>query len=338
VRSIRRSLAALALILPLGVVCALAPLPAGLAGWLPRLILAFSVATVAALLALAGQTLSTDRLAGSALGLLAGSLAAALLVSALRPLPPSVQWSLAIALAWLGLVTGASRGLGTRRGVNDTSSQGQTPSPPAKLLDTSAIIDGRIADLPGTGFLEGRLLVPSFVLRELQTIADSDDPLRRARGRRGLEVLEGMRAAGSVVLAEEEDTGQGGVDERLVDLAARLGAAIITHDRDLARVAVLRGVRVLNLHELAAVLRPVLLPGEGLEVRVVKGGREPGQGVAYLDDGTMIVVDEGQRHMGETLQVIVTSVLKTSAGTMFFARPAKGLPPVRGAGDRRSSG
>ncbi len=187
----------------------------------------------------------------------------------------------------------------------------------AKILDTSAIIDGRIADVVRTGFLEGPILVPRSVLRELQTIADSPDSIRRARGRRGLEILRQLQTELQVV----EDEGPGEVDERLVRLAKAHRAGIVTTDFNLSRVAELQGVRVLNVNELSSALRPVVLPGEELTVHLVREGKEPGQGVGYLEDGTMIVVEGGRRWIGTSSQVVVTSVLQTSAGRMIFARP-----------------
>ncbi len=192
-----------------------------------------------------------------------------------------------------------------------------------KLLDTSVIIDGRIADVCRSGFLEGPLLVPRPVLAELQRIADASDPLRRNRGRRGLDILNTMQKELRAVQIYEEGEMQSGesVDAHLVRLARALGAAVVTNDYNLNKVAELQGVRVLNVNELANAIKPVMLPGEELSVHLIKDGKEAGQGVGYLDDGTMIVVEGGKRHIGETLDAIVTSVLQTVAGRMIFARP-----------------
>jgi uncharacterized protein YacL len=192
-----------------------------------------------------------------------------------------------------------------------------------KLLDTSVIIDGRIADVCRSGFLEGPLLVPRPVLAELQRIADASDPLRRNRGRRGLDVLNTMQKELRAVQIYEEGEMQSGesVDAHLVRLARALGAAVVTNDYNLNKVAELQGVRVLNVNELANAIKPVMLPGEELSVHLIKDGKEAGQGVGYLDDGTMIVVEGGKRHIGETLDAVVTSVLQTVAGRMIFARP-----------------
>ena len=193
-----------------------------------------------------------------------------------------------------------------------------------KLLDTNVIIDGRIADICKTGFLEGTLLIPVFVLEELQYIADSSDTLRRVRGRRGLDVLQKIREDESNMEVEvmnvDFDDVQG-VDSKLVRLAQKLGGKIITNDFNLNKVAQLRGVEVLNINELSNAVKPVVIPGETMKVQVVKDGKEPGQGVAYLDDGTMIVIENGHRYLSRTISVEVTSALQTSAGRMIFAKP-----------------
>jgi len=192
-----------------------------------------------------------------------------------------------------------------------------------KILDTSVIIDGRIADIIKAGFIEGPLVIPGFVLEELRHIADSSDPLKRNRGRRGLDVLNRIQKELKVpVEIYERDLGPNlDVDTRLIKLARITGSAIVTNDFNLNKVAVLQGIQVLNINELANAVKPVVLPGEEMLVHVIKDGKESGQGVAYLDDGTMIVVDGGKRHIGETIDVLVTSVLQTAAGRMIFARP-----------------
>ncbi len=199
------------------------------------------------------------------------------------------------------------------------------PTLNCKILDTNVIIDGRIADVCRTGFLEGTLYVPGFVLEELQHIADSGDGLKRARGRRGLDILNSMRKELPLVVrtwdkALDRSTQSDEVDTKLVKLAKALEGIIVTNDFNLNKVAALQGVQVLNVNELANALKPVVLPGEAMTVAIVKDGKEPNQGVAYLDDGTMIVVEDGRRFMGSTLSVIVTSVLQTVAGKMIFAR------------------
>ncbi|ERL25268.1 PIN/TRAM domain-containing protein [Mitsuokella sp. oral taxon 131] len=194
-----------------------------------------------------------------------------------------------------------------------------------KLLDTSVIIDGRIADLCDTGFIEGTLLIPVFVLEELQHIADSADQLKRTRGRRGLDILQRIRQEKKVKVeitnVDFEDIAE--VDSKLVRLGQEVGGKIITNDFNLNKVAQLRGVEVLNINALANAVKPVVIPGEGMTVTIVKPGKEQGQGVAYLDDGTMIVIENGYRHIGETIEVEVTSALQTAAGRMIFAKPIR---------------
>lgn len=195
--------------------------------------------------------------------------------------------------------------------------------PSYKLLDTSVIIDGRIADICKTGFIEGTLLIPVFVLEELQFIADSSDLLKRTRGRRGLDILKRIQTEfDMLVKIDHHDYDDiSGVDSKLVRLGQEIGAKIITNDFNLNKVAELQGVQVLNINELANAIKPVVIPGETMVVTVVKDGKEQGQGVAYLDDGTMIVIENGHKHLNETLEVVVTSVLQTSAGRMIFAKP-----------------
>jgi uncharacterized protein YacL len=222
----------------------------------------------------------------------------------------------------LGLGGGAAPMTGAMAGAHPERGEAASASG-AKVLDTSSVIDGRIADLCRTGFLEGPLLVPEFVLDELRHIADSSDPLKRNRGRRGLDVLAGIQKEHSAQVQIVEGRSAPGqeVDRLLLRLARERGAKVITTDYNLNKVAGLQGVQVLNVNELANALKPVLLPGEEITVRVVREGKEPGQGVAYLDDGTMIVIDGGRRFLGEELGVEVTSTLQTAAGRMIFARP-----------------
>jgi len=190
------------------------------------------------------------------------------------------------------------------------------------ILDTSAIIDGRVLDIYKTKFFDARLIVPRFVLKELQQIADSSDPIKRQRGRRGLEMLQSLQKDTSIdIKIHEEDMVNGeDVDAKLVKLAKILESKIFTTDFNLNRIAALQGVKVLNINELANALKPVVFPGEVMEVRLLKEGKEYNQAVAYLDDGTMIVVDNGKRQIGKNIDVIVTSVLQTPAGRMIFAR------------------
>lgn len=214
------------------------------------------------------------------------------------------------------------------RGSNSDGESKQrelNPTENCKILDTNVIIDGRIADVCRTGFLEGTLYVPGFVLDELQHIADSSDNLKRARGRRGLDILNAMQKELPLVVRSwdkslERSAQNDEVDTRLVKLAKALNGMIVTNDFNLNKVAMLQGVQVLNVNELANALKPVVLPGEAMNVAIVKEGKEHNQGVAYLDDGTMIVVEDGREYMGSALNVIVTSVLQTVAGKMIFAR------------------
>ena len=192
-----------------------------------------------------------------------------------------------------------------------------------KILDTSVIIDGRIYDICKTGFIEGILIIPEFVLEELRHIADSSDVLKRNRGRRGLDILKKMQKDDGIdveiINQDFEDIPE--VDSKLVKLAKIMDAKIITNDYNLNKVAELQGVCVLNINELANAVKPVVLPGEEMDVEVIKEGKEEGQGVGYLDDGTMIVVDDGVNYMGENISVLVTSILQTAAGRMIFAKP-----------------
>lgn len=208
--------------------------------------------------------------------------------------------------------------------LKERTEAGGLPLPrPSKVLDTSAIIDGRIADICKTGFLEGTLLVPSFVLAELQKIADSSDSLKRNRGRRGLEILNRMQKEGAVTVRvyDQDFEDLADVDTKIVRLARMLGAKVITNDFNLNKVAELYGVSVLNINDLSNAIKPIVLPGEEILVHLVKDGKEFGQGIGYLDDGTMVVVDGGRPHIGEDLEIVVTSVLQTSAGRMIFGKP-----------------
>jgi len=192
-----------------------------------------------------------------------------------------------------------------------------------KVLDTSVIIDGRILDICKTGFIEGNIIIPGFVLEELRHIADSSDTLKRNRGRRGLDILNKMQKELNVkVEINERDFPEiAEVDLKILKLAQVIGGKVVTNDYNLNKVAEFQGVSVLNINELSNAVKPVVLPGEEMVVQVIKDGKESGQGIAYLDDGTMIVVDGGKKYIGDTLEVVVTSVLQTAAGRMIFAKP-----------------
>ncbi len=196
-----------------------------------------------------------------------------------------------------------------------------------KILDTSSLIDGRILDVAKTGFVGGTLILPRFILTELQGVADSTDPLRRTRGRRGMDVVTGLQQIGNIEVQITEETikelGRDKVDEALVVLARRLGGYVVTTDYNLNQVARIEGVKVLNVNDLANALKPMFLPGEVVDVEIIREGKEVHQGIGYLDDGTMIVVEDGRRHIGEQIHVCVTSMLQTSAGRMVFARILK---------------
>ena len=198
-----------------------------------------------------------------------------------------------------------------------------TKSIPPKILDTSVIIDGRIADICRTGFVEGKLIIPKFVLNELQHIADSSDDLKRVRGRRGLDILNIIQKELDieVEITERDFDDISEVDSKLLKLAQVMNGKVVTNDYNLNKVAQFQGVEVLNINELANAVKPVAIPGEEMIAQVVKEGKESNQGIAYLDDGTMIVVEGGKKHIGETIRVLVTSVLQTSAGRMIFGKP-----------------
>ena len=207
-------------------------------------------------------------------------------------------------------------------GIIETRSNKVNVSGKPKILDTSVIIDGRILDLLKTGFIEGKIIIPNFVLEELRHIADSADSLKRNRGRRGLDILNEIQKqlAVSVEIVDFSTKENLEVDSKLLKMAEKLDAYVVTNDFNLNKVAEFQGVKVLNINELSNAIKPVVLPGEEMTVTVIKNGKEQGQGVAYLNDGTMIVVEGGNRYIGETIGVIVTSVLQTAAGRMIFAR------------------
>lgn len=220
------------------------------------------------------------------------------------------------------LLTVANR-LGKDKKKDGVSQNADKTSSSIKILDTSVIIDGRIADICKTGFLEGTLLIPGFVLEELQHIADSSDALKRNRGRRGLDILNKIQKElpVKVEIYEGDFEEIQEVDSKLVKLAKVIQGIVVTNDFNLNKVCELQGVSVLNINDLANAVKPVVLPGEELNVQVIKDGKEHNQGVAYLDDGTMIVVESGRDYIGKQIDVIVTSVLQTSAGRMIFAKP-----------------
>ncbi len=277
--------------------------------------------------------ISLRNLMGGLIGLVLGILLANLIRYTLFPflegLPRvalPLYGFLLVILGYLGLRIGVKKGeafplaLGVRE-MSSSEKQSAHQGIP-KILDTSVIIDGRISDVAETGFLEGPLLIPQFVLGELQHIADSHDPLKRTRGKRGLEILQHLQKQANldVRIVETDYASIREVDAKLIELAKEVNGKIITNDSNLNKVAGLQGIEVLNINALANSLKPVVLPGEEINAKIVKEGKEMGQGVAYLDDGTMIVVDNGRRQIGKSIDVVVTSVLQTPAGRMIFAR------------------
>jgi len=276
------------------------------------------------------ERLSPAEIAGGAVGLIVGLVIAYLIksiafefVSGGGKAGTYVAIVLYLIVAVFAAYLGARVGAKTRIVPVPRSVAGSTVAP--KLVDTSAIVDGRIVEVVESGFLDGSLIVPRFVLRELQAISDSMDPLKRTRGRRGFDVLSKLQELSSFEISERDfaDMAPGNVDARLVRLAQEIGAKLITTDYNLNRVAHVEGIAVLNINELANSVKPVVLPGEELHVAVVREGKEMHQGVGYLEDGTMIVVEHGRRLIGEETDVIVTSVLQTAAGRMIFARPRR---------------
>jgi uncharacterized protein YacL len=300
----------------------------------------------AASLALAAPLLSVDpylwlertldeappsQVIGGLIGVLAALLIAALLAVLLNPLPWGIGVIISItaaaALVYVGVRTGARR--------RDALAVvfGRSPSEPnidealapidgqPVIIDTSVLIDGRIVDVAAAGFLPGRLLIPGFVLEELQRVADSADPFRRQKGRRGLGVVDALQKGEDVIceLVDLDFPGTPEVDARLVKLARARGAALMTQDYNLNRLAQIEGVRVLNLNDLANAVKPIVAAGESMAISIVKEGKEPHQGVGYFEDGTMVVVENGRDHVDETVTVTVTTVLQTTAGRMIFA-------------------
>jgi uncharacterized protein YacL len=235
-----------------------------------------------------------------------------------------VNWAWGISLilfTYFGIIV-ANRGASQFNMFTPEERASSTGKGPYRIVvDTSVIIDGRLADIGATGFIEGQLIIPRFVLKELQTIADSSDHLKRARGRRGLDMLNRIQKDPNidVVISEEDFPRVREVDAKLIQLAKKLEAKIFTNDYNLNKLAEFQQVRVLNINDLSNALKPVILPGEVMTVRIVREGKEPGQGVAYLDDGTMVVINDGKDRIGQKLDVGVTSVLQKPAGRMIFA-------------------
>lgn len=271
-------------------------------------------------------------LIGGAIGLIIGLVIAVLLGASMKNIPwvgPYIAIVFSILFGYLGLSVGIKKKeelTSLLTAWKAGSKQGREGVKGGyKVLDTNVIIDGRISDICRTGFLEGILIIPRFVLEELQHIADSSDLLRRNKGRRGLDILNQMQKEQGIKIEIRDFDGvdnKKDVDYRLIQVCKRLGCPVVTNDYNLNKVAELVGVRVLNINDLANAVKPLFLPGEEISgVDVIRDGKEAGQGVAYLEDGTMIVIEGGKRHIGQRINVIVTSVLQTSAGRMIFAKP-----------------
>lgn len=284
--------------------------------------------------------MSLGQLVASSTGLILGLIIAALLSQILRFMGDSMFTTVMACIIFVVFgVLGLSMGYHRAKEVDELLKRGSVPrlgrfmrkrtshkklkkrAQPRKLLDTSALIDGRILPVYQAGFLEGEMAVPDFILDELRHIADAADGQKRARGRRGLEVLEKLKSICPVQVPETPPEDDVDADVRLMRLARKNGDAILTCDYSLTRAAQVAGVRALNLNELAGALRPVVQAGDELQVTITKEGKEPGQGVAYMEDGTMVVVEGGRRHLEKTITVVVTTALQTSAGRMIFAKP-----------------
>ena len=304
------------------------PLAFGLIGvlfspWVGRLFERVVVAVEDAIMKMA----PAEALSG-AVGLIVGLIVAFLVRDVFQPIRGLPRFGPIISIVIYALITMFFAYVGIRIGLRQQLSRWvregfHNGDAAPKLLDTSVIVDGRVLEIVQAGFIEGRLLVPKFVLKELQAIADSADSIRRARGRRGLEILNRLREVSGRLEVIDQDAPERDVDGKLVTLAHELKAPVLTNDYNLNRVAKLQGVTILNVNELANAIKPVVLPGEEMAVSIIKDGKEQNQGVGYLEDGTMIVVENGKRLIGETVGVQVTSVLQTAAGRMIFAKPKK---------------
>ncbi len=304
--------------------------PAALSPWLAAaagaiiggLIVAFEVRV---------RRITLQRLLGAAVGSICAILGAYLMTLVLgqafpanRDTVPFLQVMILLWMTYCGMVIGANKGdmLNLKALGGMFGSELVVPKEDLKILDTSVIIDGRIADIAETGFIEGTFIIPQFVLRELQLVADSSDSLKRNRGRRGLDILSRIQKNPElhIRIVEEDFPQVRDVDMKLLELAKLLNGKVVTNDFNLNKVAQIHGVEVLNINDLANSLRPVVLPGELMKVFILKEGKEHSQGIAYLDDGTMVVVDNARKMISKTIEISVTSVLQTTAGKMIFGR------------------
>ena len=273
-----------------------------------------------------------------AIGLVLGLLVANLMLAPmfLLPIPkelgfikPAIAIMGSVLSSYTGITLADTHGKSFLRLLNPNSlepmlvAEGTLEAIPSKVVDTSCIIDGRIEQLLKTGFLEGQILIPTFVLQELQNLADAGNDQKRLRGRRGLDILNRIQEEfpEKIVINTKDYEEIETVDSKLINLAQEINGTLLTNDYNLSKVATLQGVDILNINDLAQAIRPLYLPGDNLELKILKEGKEPEQGIGYLEDGTMVVVDEGDRYVGGEIQVIVTSSLQTSAGRMIFAKP-----------------
>ncbi|HYL46563.1 MAG TPA: PIN domain-containing protein [Candidatus Limnocylindrales bacterium] len=262
---------------------------------------------------------------GSILGILGAYLSSLILTHTVMPESTRSFFSLALFLVmfYIGLILGANKGdMLNLQALGGLFGSERSMKHSFKVLDTSVIIDGRVADIADAQFMDGTVIIPQFVLRELQLVADSADPLKRQRGRRGLEVLQRIQKMPhlEVQIAEDDFQQIADVDMKLIELAKRYDAKIVTNDFNLNKVATLQGIEILNVNQLANALKPVVLPGETMRVFILREGKEYNQGVAYLDDGTMVVVDGARKMINKTVDITVTSVHQTTAGKMIFGR------------------
>jgi uncharacterized protein YacL len=302
--------------------------PFGMTGWVSA-IAGAGAAGACIFLEVRVRALSLKRLAGAAAGGVLGIIGAALFCLVLRgALPPGetstvLQIFVLLLMTYVGLLVGASKGeLLHPVSLGSILASEKQPRTTTKVLDTSVIIDGRIADIAEAGFVDGMMVVPEFVLRELQTVADSTDASKRQRGRRGLDMLQRMQSNANVQvqIVPDDFPAIREVDLKLLELAKKFEAKVVTNDFNLNKVAHLHHVEVLNINDLANALKPVVLPGEKMTVLILKEGKEFNQGVGYLDDGTMVVVDHARKLIGKQVEVSVTSVLQTASGKMIFGK------------------
>ena len=311
--------------------------PFGMQKWMAGLV-GLGIGIAILLFEIRLSRISLRRLIGAAIGSILGIVGAYLmsLVLGQSVFPKNtlsfLQILVMLWMTYIGLVVGAAKGdmlnLAALGGLFGAEKQSKRSH---KILDTSVIIDGRISDICATGFLDGVLVIPQFVLRELQQVADSPDPLKRNRGRRGLDILQKIQKMTSlnVLIVDDDFPHIRDVDMKLIELAKANEAKIVTNDFNLNKIAQLQGVEVLNINELANSLKPIVLPGETMRVFILKEGKEYNQGVAYLDDGTMVVVDNAKKMISKTIDISVTSVLQTTAGKMIFGKYDERAHPQR---------